>query len=139
MKKLFIIFIISSFLLTAGEHESSTGGIAPEVYLLQLSVGFSFFPLILSDGLVEQSIESGKDRTAINNQYKQLEKLIAQENIRAKDVFTDEQIQFFALEADDEISFDKTKLGILVSSSDKTLFIVPSEIKYTGLSVRNMR
>ena len=137
MKKL-LIFIILSMSLSAGEHESSTGGITPEEYLSTLSLGIVFSPLISAYGLAEQSIGSSEaDR--VRNQYAQFEKLMAQENIKAKDIFTDEQIQYFVLEPEDAILFDKTMLGILVSSNKGTLFIVPAEAKYTGISDRNMR
>lgn len=39
----------------------------------------------------------------------------------------------------DEIQLDKLNVGILVSSIEKPLIVVPSDVKYAGLNGRSVR
>ena len=106
MKKL-LVFIILSLGLTAGQHESSTGAITPEEYMLEISMGLLLSPLFIIPGSIEMSADSSK---TLNN-YAQFEKLTDQENVKAKDIFTIEQREYLALKDEDEIIFDKTTMG----------------------------
>lgn len=80
-----------------------------------------------------------KERERVENTYKRYETFMAQKDVKAKDILTQEQIEHFALEEDEKILLDKTTPGILVSSSEKVLFIVTSEVKYGEITSRKER
>ena len=128
MRKLFMIFSILHFSLMAGQHPTSTGT-DPMEYYSPVSYKLSN----ISDDL---STSSSK---IVKKQYAYFGAFMAQKDVKAKDVFTEEQMQILALEPDTEILFDEINLGILVSSGDRILFVVPEKIQYAGLSMRDIR
>ena len=128
MKKLLQMFFILSFVLSAGEHPTSTGT-DPLEYYSPLSYKFSN---VLDDSSTNSS--EAEDRY-----YEYFEVLADRKDVKAREIFTDEQIQYLALEAEEEIFLDKTKLGIMVSSNKRTLFVVPAGVQYAGSSDRSIR
>ena len=128
MRKLFMIFSILHFSLMAGQHPTSTETDSMEYYS-----PVSYKLSNISDDLSTSSSE------IVKKQYGYFGAFMTQKDVKAKDVFTEEQMQILALEPDTEILFDEINLGILVSSGDRILFVVPEKIQYAGLSMRDIR
>ena len=64
---------------------------------------------------------------------------MAKGDVKAKDIFSQEGLDTYALGENDEIQLDKLNVGILVSSIEKPLIVVPSDVKYAGLNGRSVR
>ena len=97
-------------------------------------VFFSSFVLSASSDQYEND-----DYAAIKNRYEYFDKLMAQGDVKAKDVFSQDGLNNFALGENDVLKLDKIDVGILVSSAEKPLVLVPSDVKYAGLNERAAR
>lgn len=83
------------------------------------------------------SVLSDDDYIAAKDRYDHFDYLVAQgEPVKAKDVFSEEMMIQFALNSEDIIDLDKVKVGILVSNLDRPVVLIPSELRYNGLSER---
>lgn len=86
------------------------------------------------------STSSDDEYYAIKDRYEYFDNLVAQgETVRAKDIFSEEGLEKFALNEEAVMDLDKVNVGILVSNLDRPIILVPSDIKYSGLSEREAR
>ena len=77
---------------------------------------------------------------AIKDRYEYFDNLVAQgETVRAKDIFSEEGLEVYALNAEAVMELDKINVGILVSNLDRPIILVPSDMKYSGLNERGIR
>ena len=86
--------------------------------------------------------ESSKDskQNEILKRYKKFEKLLSvKKQFTASDIFLPEELNYYSLKKGEKIFLDRTSIGILVSSSKRTLFLIPSDIKYSDTSARSDR
>ena len=59
--------------------------------------------------------------------------------LSAGDILLPEELKQYSLKEKEKIFLDKTNIGILVSSSKRTLFLIPSDIKYSDTNARSNR
>ena len=86
------------------------------------------------------SASSDDEYVAIKDRYEYFDNLVAQgETVRAKDIFSEEGLEKYALNAEAVMELDKVNVGILVSNLDRPIVLVPSDMKYSGLSERGIR
>ena len=86
--------------------------------------------------------ESSKDskQNEILKRYKKFEKLLSiKKQFTASDIFLPEELNYYSLKKGEKIFLDRTNIGILVSCSKRTLFLIPSDIKYSETSARSDR
>lgn len=86
--------------------------------------------------------ESSKDskQNEILKRYKKFEKLLSvKKQFTASDIFLPEELNYYSLKKGEKIFLDRTSIGILVSCSKRTLFLIPSDIKYSETSARSDR
>ena len=142
MEKLVVFFLVFG-LLQSGEIDG-TGAASI------MSLGAPSFILVspVASGLgvlVAPSVISEKlsyKNAVVENRYKHFEKLMAQgkfRNIKAGEIFDQQEMYLLSLNEEDDIIFDNISIGILVSSADNILFIVPSENKYSDVFSKEIR
>ena len=86
------------------------------------------------------SASSDDEYYAVKDRYDYFDNLIAQgETVRAKDIFSEEGLEAYALNGEAVMELDKINVGILVSNLDRPIILVPSDMKYSGLSERGIR
>ena len=86
------------------------------------------------------SASSDDEYYGIKDRYDYFDKLVAQgETVRAKDIFSEEGLEMYALNGEAVMDLDKVNVGILVSNLDRPIILVPSDMKYSGLSERGIR
>ena len=86
------------------------------------------------------SASSDDEYYAVKDRYEYFDNLIAQgETVRAKDIFSEEGLEAYALNGEAVMNLDKINVGILVSNLDRPIILVPSDMKYSGLSERGIR
>ena len=86
------------------------------------------------------SASSDDEYVAIKDRYEYFDNLVAQgETVRAKDIFSEEGLEKYALNGEAVMDLDKVNVGILVSNLDRPIVLVPSDMKYSGLSEREIR
>ena len=86
------------------------------------------------------SASSDDEYYAIKDRYEYFDNLIAQgDTVKAKDIFSEEGLEKYALNAEAVMELDKINVGILVSNLDRPIVLVPSDMKYSGLSERGIR
>ena len=86
------------------------------------------------------SASSDDEYYAVKDRYEYFDNLIAQgETVRAKDIFSEEGLEAYALNGEAVMDLDKINVGILVSNLDRPIILVPSDMKYSGLSERGIR
>ena len=86
------------------------------------------------------SASSDDEYVAIKDRYEYFDNLVAQgETVRAKDIFSEEGLEKYALNGESVMELDKVNVGILVSNLDRPIVLVPSDMKYSGLSEREIR
>ncbi len=86
------------------------------------------------------SASSDDEYYAIKDRYEYFDNLVAQgETVRAKDIFSEEGLEVYALNAEAVMELDKINVGILVSNLDRPIILVPSDMKYSGLNERGIR
>jgi hypothetical protein len=139
MKKLSILFLL---ILLAGQlfADIRTNGDSFDFSLDSLGVSeASSYVLFSSFILSESSGDDYDDYAAVKNRYEYFDQLMAKGDVKAKDIFSQEGLDTYALGENDQIQLDKLSIGILVSSIEKPLIIVPSDIKYAGLNERSVR
>ena len=56
-----------------------------------------------------------------------------------RDIFSEEGLEMYALNGEAVMDLDKVNVGILVSNLDRPIILVPSDMKYSGLSERGIR
>jgi hypothetical protein len=145
MKK-FFFFFLAFVSIQAGEIDHSGAasliliGSPSFIFLspITLASGGIVAPSVISEKL---SAENGKN-AIIKNRYQYFEKLMAQKKfreIKAGDIFNQQEMYLLSLNKDDDMFFDKTSMGILVSNSNDILFLVPSEIKYSDVLSKETR
>ena len=140
MKKLGILFlsIVLAGNLFADIH---TNGDSFDFSLDSLEVLTASSYVLFSSAALSASSEEydNDDYRVIRNRYEYFDQLMAQGDVKAKDVFSQEGMDALALKENDEIKLDKINVGILVSSIEKPLVLVPSDVKYAGLNERAVR
>ena len=76
----------------------------------------------------------------MKDRYEYFDNLVAQgETVKAKDIFSEEGLERYELTAEAVMDLDKVNVGILVSNLDRPIVLVPSDMKYSGLSERGIR
>ena len=86
------------------------------------------------------SASSDDEYVAIKDRYEYFDNLVAQgETVRAKDIFSEEGLEKYALNGEAVMELDKVNVGILVSNLDRPIVLVPSDMKYSGLNEREIR
>ena len=86
------------------------------------------------------SASSDDEYVAIKDRYEYFDNLVAQgETVRAKDIFSEEGLEKYALNGEAVMDLDKVNVGILVSNLDRPIILVPSDMKYSGLNEREVR
>ena len=86
------------------------------------------------------SASSDDEYVAIKDRYEYFDNLVAQgETVKAKDIFSEEGLEKYALNAEAVMELDKVNVGILVSNLDRPIVLVPSDMKYSGLNEREIR
>ena len=86
------------------------------------------------------SASSDDEYYAVKDRYDYFDNLIAQgETVRAKDIFSEEGLEAYALNGEAVMELDKINVGILVSNLDRPIILVPSDMKYSGLNEREIR
>ncbi|MCP1223182.1 hypothetical protein [Sebaldella sp. S0638] len=86
--------------------------------------------------------ESSKNskQNEILKRYKKFEKLLSvKKQFTASDIFLPEELNYYSLKKGEKIFLDRTNIGILVSCSKRTLFLIPSDIKYSETGARSDR
>ena len=140
MKKLGVLFLS---IVLAGHlfADIRTNGDSFDFSLDSLEVLTASSYVLFSSAALSASSEQYDDDYygAIKNRYEYFEQLMAQEDVKAKDVFSQEGMEALALGENDVIKLDKINVGILVSSIEKPLVLVPSDVKYAGLNERVVR
>ena len=143
MKKIFLFLFSFTLVLSLDQSVSGDKPMALESLEYSLSILTMPFYLVTSPMVsFETSKENNDENIIVKNQYKYFEKLMAQKNFRniqAKEIFNHNYIELLSLKEDDEINLDKTSIGILISTSDRNLFLVVSDVKYKGFSNRRIR
>lgn len=80
------------------------------------------------------------DYYAVKKRYEYFDNLLAEgKEIKAKEIFSEDGLKQLALNEEDIIEMDKVKSGILLSSYDRAVALVPSDIRFTDLSTRAIR
>ena len=86
------------------------------------------------------SASSDDEYVAIKDRYEYFDNLIAQgDTVRAKEIFSEEGLEKYELNAEAVMELDKINVGILVSNLDRPIILVPSDMKYSGLNEREVR
>ena len=87
-----------------------------------------------------KDFSKNSEQNEILNRYKKFEKLLLmKKEFIAGDILFPEEIKHYSLKKKDKIFLDKTNIGILVSCHKRTLFLVPSDIKYSDTGTRSDR
>ena len=138
MKKIFVLimFALLAFPMFADIHTDDAWDSSYDSLVVSEASLYVLFSVSLSG---ESSEASEDDEWAIRERYERFEKLVAQKDLKAKDVFSQEGLAHFGLTEEDRIVLDKTKVGILVSDADRALVLVPSELKYSNVNTRAVR
>lgn len=140
MKKLSILFLL---ILLAGQlvADIRTNRDSLDFSLDSLEVSEASSYVLFSSFVLSASSDESADNdyAAIKNRYEYFDQLMAKGDVKAKDIFSEEGLNAYALGENDQIQLDKLNVGILVSSIEKPLIVVPSDIKYAGLSKRSVR
>ena len=138
MKKIFVLimFALLAFPMFADIHTDDAWDSSYDSLVVSEASLYVLFSVSLSG---ESSEASEDDEWAIRERYERFEKLVAQKDLKAKDVFLQEGLAHFGLTEEDRIVLDKTKVGILVSDADRALVLVPSELKYSNVNTRAVR
>ncbi len=93
----------------------------------------------IEDHTKDDSFKNSK-QSEILNRYKKFEKLfLMKRELSAGDILLPEELKQYSLKEKEKIFLDKTNIGILVSSSKRTLFLIPSDIKYSDTNARSNR
>ena len=87
-----------------------------------------------------KDFSKNSEQNEILNRYKKFEKfLLMKKEFIAGDILFPEEMKHYSLKKKDKIFLDKTNIGILVSCHKRTLFLVPSDIKYSDTGTRSDR
>lgn len=138
MKKLVILILVVtlSINLFADIRVRRRDAIDSSVDSLEVFEASSY--IFFSSALI--SVSSDDEYIAIKDRYDHFDYLVAQgKPVKAKDVFSDEGMKQFALNGEDIMDLDKINVGILVSNLDRPVVLIPSELRYSGLSERTAR
>ena len=93
----------------------------------------------IEDHTKDDSFKNSK-QSEILNRYKKFEKLfLIKKELFAADILLPEELKQYSLKEKEKIFLDKTNIGILVSCPKRTLFLIPSDIKYSDTSARSDR
>ncbi|MBP9477159.1 MAG: hypothetical protein KBF12_00945 [Sebaldella sp.] len=140
MKKLSILFLL---IFLAGQllADIRTNGDSLDFSLDSLEVSEASSYVLFSSFVLSASSDEydNDDYAAVKNRYEYFDQLMAKGDVKAKDIFSQEGLDTYALGENDEIQLDKLNVGILVSSIEKPLIVVPSDVKYAGLNGRSVR
>ena len=140
MKKLIFLFLL---IFLAGQllADIRTNGDSLDFSLDSLEVSEASSYVLFSSFVLSASSDEydNDDYAAVKNRYEYFDQLMAKGDVKAKDIFSQEGLDTYALGENDEIQLDKLNVGILVSSIEKPLIVVPSDVKYAGLNGRSVR
>ena len=140
MKKLSILFLL---IFLAGQllADIRTNGDSLDFSLDSLEVSEASSYVLFSSFVLSASSDEydNDDYAAVKNRYEYFDQLMAKGDVKAKDIYSQEGLDTYALGENDEIQLDKLNVGILVSSIEKPLIVVPSDVKYAGLNGRSVR
>ena len=140
MKKLSILFLL---IFLAGQllADIRTNGDSLDFSLDSLEVSEASSYVLFSSFVLSASSDEydNDDYAAVKNRFEYFDQLMAKGDVKAKDIFSQEGLDTYALGENDEIQLDKLNVGILVSSIEKPLIVVPSDVKYAGLNGRSVR
>ena len=101
---------------------------------------FSFTQNKFIEDHTKDNFSKNSGQNEILNRYKKFEKLfLMKKELSAGDIFLPEELKQYSLNEKEKIFLDKTNIGILVSCSKRTLFLIPSDIKYSSTSARSDR
>ena len=104
------------------------------------SASFSFTQNKFIEDHTKSDLSKSNEQNNILMRYKKFEKiLLSKKELTARDIFLPEDLKYYSLKENEKIFLDKTNIGILVSCSKRTLFLIPSDIKYSDTSARSDR
>ncbi len=114
------------------------------VFIISLNTiyaaSFSFTENKFIEDHTKENFSKNTGQNEILNRYKKFEKLLLmKKEFIAGDILFPEEIKHYSLKKKDKIFLDKTNIGILVSCHKRTLFLVPSDIKYSDTGTRSDR
>ena len=134
---LFLLIFLAGQLLA----DIRTNGDSLDFSLDSLEVSEASSYVLFSSFVLSASSDEydNDDYAAVKNRYEYFDQLMAKGDVKAKDIFSQEGLDTYALGENDEIQLDKLNVGILVSSIEKPLIVVPSDVKYAGLNGRSVR
>lgn len=123
MKKLFL----TAFIFSISLHAAYTAS-------------FSFTENRFIEDHTAADSPKNSEESKILKRYKKFEKLFSlKKEFTADDILLPEELKYYSLKKKEKIFLDKTNIGILVSNSKRTLFLIPSDIKYSDTSARSDR
>ena len=114
------------------------------VFIISLNTvyaaSFSFTENKFIEDHAKENFPKNTRQNEILNRYKKFEKLLlVKKEFLAGDILFPEELEHYSLKKKDKIFLDKTNIGILVSCHKRTLFLVPSDIKYSDTGTRSDR
>ena len=114
------------------------------VFIISLNTvyaaSFSFTENKFIEDHTKENISKNTRQNEILNRYKKFEKLfLIKKELFAADILLPEELKQYSLKEKEKIFLDKTNIGILVSCPKRTLFLIPSDIKYSDTSARSDR
>ena len=114
------------------------------VFIISLNTvyaaSFSFTENKFIEDHTKENFSKNTRQNEILNRYKKFEKLfLIKKELFAADILLPEELKQYSLKEKEKIFLDKTNIGILVSCPKRTLFLIPSDIKYSNTSARSDR
>ena len=120
---LFSIVAMSDF-IDIGQDDSSVMSLYTSIYVVTSPSVFSR----------DSSAESKGNRAkTVEENYEYYKKLAHKKNLTAKEVFSDEGLEQVKLKAEERITLEDTKIGLIVANKKKALALIPSKEKYTNI------
>ena len=120
---LFSVIAMSDF-INIGQNDSSVMSLYTSIYVVTSPSVFSR----------DSSAESkGKGTKTVEENYEYYKKLANKKNLTAKEVFSDEGLEQVKLKAEERVTLDDTKMGLIVANQTKIVALIPSSEKYENI------
>ena len=120
---LFSVVTMSDF-IDIGQDDSSVMSLYTSIYVVTSPSVFSR----------DSSAESkGKGTKTVEENYEYYKKLANKKNLTAKEVFSDEGLEQVKLKAEERVTLDDTKMGLIVANQTKIVALIPSSEKYENI------
>ena len=120
---LFSVVTMSDF-IDIGQDDSSVMSLYTSIYVVTSPSVFSR----------DSSAESKGNRAkTVEENYEYYKKLANKKNLTAKEVFSDEGLEQVKLKAEERVTLDDTKMGLIVANQTKIVALIPSSGKYANI------